>query len=260
MRFGKSGAPLLLSAIYVKSEFIGKGTNGFGFTDGRGIRDLSSAETLKVDVVKRGPLNVAIRYDGRIRVDERTAMAAALVVEMPNSKSWIRMTASVEDPERRVQTVFIDTPLAFGALPWTWDFGTGNHTYGAFRGAADTAVLTQETDGNGRSRWQVLTGPADALRPYERSVDGQWSTARGWGHLVDARGAVAFAVADFGQRPGTHVISLNGAGQARFSFSPAQPGARHELTVYQHFVSTPVPIGAATSPAAMLSPLAVAVR
>jgi hypothetical protein len=33
-----------------------------------------------------------------------------------------------------------------------------------------------------------------------------------------------------------------------------------KLTVYQHFVPTPVPIGAATSPASMLNPLKVATR
>jgi hypothetical protein len=33
-----------------------------------------------------------------------------------------------------------------------------------------------------------------------------------------------------------------------------------ELELYQHYVSTPVPIGAATSPASILSPLVVSVR
>jgi hypothetical protein len=30
--------------------------------------------------------------------------------------------------------------------------------------------------------------------------------------------------------------------------------------VYEHFVATPVPIGAATSPASMINPLAVSVK
>jgi len=53
---------------------------------------------------------------------------------------------------------------------------------------------------------------------------------------------------------------LSGSGQASFSFEPSRPAAEHRLIVYQHFVSTPVPIGAATSPTAMLSPLKVDVK
>ena len=34
---------------------------------------------------------------------------------------------------------------------------------------------------------------------------------------------------------------------------------QHRLTVYEHFVATPVAIGAATNPMAMLTPLVVSV-
>ena len=43
-----------------------------------------------------------------------------------------------------------------------------------------------------------------------------------------------------------------GQGQMTFRLEPEVPKTEHRLTVYQHFVSTPVPIGAATSPTAML--------
>ena len=80
-----------------------------------------------------------------------------------------------------------------------------------------------------------------------------------WGR-VDARGAVAFAVADFAREEGTYRIALSGSGQTSFSVEPVRRLAEHRLTVYQHFVSTPVPIGAATSPTAMLRPLRVEVK
>jgi hypothetical protein len=159
-----------------------------------------------------------------------------------------------------VRTIVYDTPLAFGPYPWTWDFSTQNGTYGAFRNANDTAVLTQTVPAKGSASWTVQTGAQGDLRPYESSTQNRSQSAAGWGHILDAQRAVAFAVDRFAADPGTYTVSLNGQGQATFSFAPAQPAAQHRLTVYQHYVSTPVPIGAATSPTAMLSPLIVTVR
>ena len=64
----------------------------------------------------------------------------------------------------------------------------------------------------------------------------------------------------FGTEAGTYTMSLNGQGQAVFRIAPAQRSAERRITVYEHFVSTPVPIGAATSPTAMINPLVVSVK
>src|SRR5206468_269199 len=80
------------------------------------------------------------------------------------------------------------------------------------------------------------------------------ATFSGWGHLQGAKEVVAYAVEGVRTRPGAYRITLDGAGQTTFQFAPV-PQSKHELTVYAHFVSTPVQIGAATSPAAILSPL-----
>jgi hypothetical protein len=77
----------------------------------------------------------------------------------------------------------------------------------------------------------------------------------GWGHVQGAKEVVAYAVEGVKTRPGTYRIAIDGSGQTTFQFTPSAPQTRHELTVYTHFVSTPVQIGAATSPAAILSPL-----
>jgi hypothetical protein len=106
----------------------------------------------------------------------------------------------------------------------------------------------------------VQTGAAGKLQPYERSAPSAPPLAYGWGHLVDARGAVAFAIDRFGRQAGVYSLAVNGQGHASFTFEPASPAAEHHLVVYQHFVSVPVPIGAATSPASMLTPLRVDVR
>jgi hypothetical protein len=196
-----------------------------------------------------------LRYAGRLPVDRS---AFTITMEMPNSKSWLKMSAAVNDPSRRIRSLTFDSPLAFGALPLTWDLGTENGTYGAFRNATDTAVLVQTVNQKGSAGWMVRTGTeGGALGDYESSPSGR---AAGWGHLLDARGAVAFGVADFAREQGGYRIAMSGGGQTSFSFEPSRPGTEHRLTVYQHFVSTPVPIGAATSPTAMLNPLKVEIR
>lgn len=259
IRFGRSGAPLVVAANYVKMNFIGSGRNGISVTDLAGTQhDLSSAQDLKLDIVKRGPLKVVLRYAGRLPLDQATAAPFVVTMEMPNSKSWLRMSAVVQDTAKRIRSVAFDSPLAFSALPLTYDFGTENGTYGALRNATDTAVLTQTVNQKGPAGWIVRTGAQGGqLNDYENSASGH---ARGWGHLLDARGAVAFGFAEFAREPGTYRIAFSGSGQASFSFEPSRPAAEHRLIVYQHFVSTPVPIGAATSPTAMLSPLKVDVK
>jgi hypothetical protein len=248
----------VLAANYVKMNFIGSGRNGISVTDTTGTQhDLSSAQDLKLDVVKRGPLKVVLRYAGRLPLDQGAA-PFVVTMEMPNSKSWLKMSAAVQDPGKRIRSLAFDSPLAFSALPLTYDFGTENGTYGAFRQPTDTAVLTQTVNQKGPAGWTVRNGTQGGqLNDYESSPNGR---AHGSGHLLDARGAVAFGFADFAREQGTYRIALTGSGQASFSFEPSRPAAEHRLTVYQHFVSTPVPIGAATSPTSMLSPLKVDVK
>jgi hypothetical protein len=260
VKFGRSGSPLILSASY-RGELIGQGQNGLAITDSSGARhDLSTAQSLKVDVVKGGPLAVVVRYSGILPVDGTYAVPFTLTCEMPNSKSWVRTTAVVEDPAARVKDIIFETPLAFGEKPWIWDFSTDNGTYGVFRNATDAAFLTQTVNAEGTNRWTVQTGTQAELRPYESSTASRTRVAGGWGHILDAKAAVAFAIDRFATEAGTYTISLNGQGQAMFRFAPAQGSSQRRLAVYEHFVATPVPIGAATSPTAMINPLVVSVK
>jgi hypothetical protein len=260
VRFNKSGSPLLLSANY-RVEFIGKGANGFFVVDAAQTRhQFGAGESPRVELLKRGPLNVLVRYSGRIALDASYQVPVTITFEMPNSKSWFKMTAAVDDPARRLKEVAFETPFAYGEFPWLWDFGTDTGTYGAFRNATDAVVLTQIVNPKGAGSWRVETGSKGELRPYEVSAGRATPIFSGWGHFLDARGAMAFAIDRFPDRIGTYTISFNGQGQAAFRFAPAQPATRHELTVYHHFVVTPVPIGAATSPASMVRPLAVEVK
>ena len=259
VKFGRNGAPLLLSANY-RGEFIGAGANGVWVTDAAGGRhDLSGAESMKVELIKRGPLLVVLQDSGRLALNADYAVPFTITCEMPNSKSWVRTTIVISDPARRVKDVSLETPLTFGDKPWMWDFGGENGTYGVFRNPADSARLTQTISAKGNA-WDVQTASQSELRPYETSVANRTKVVGGWGHLLDAARAMAFAVDRFASERGVYTISLNGQGQASFRLAPEQPNTEHRLTVYQHFVATPVPIGAATSPTAMLNPLSVAVK
>lgn len=259
VKFAKTGSPLMLSANY-RGEFIGKGGNGVAITDRSGARyGLATAQLLTMEIVKRGPLLVIVRYTGRMPIEAGYSVPFTITCEMPNSKSWVKTTAVVEDPSGRVNAIGFETPLAFGEKPWTWDFGTDSGTYGVFRNAADAVLLTQTISPKG-NEWVVQTGPQNELRPYETSAGTRTKVASGWGHILDARGAMAYGIDRFGSEAGSYTISLNGQGQATFSFAPAQPKTQHRFTVYEHFVTTPVAIGAATNPTAMLNPLVVRVN
>ncbi len=256
VKFGKRGWPLLASIAY-RGEIVGQGPNGLTLTDAAGARhEFGTARAVAVDVVKRGPLLVVIRYTGRVPLDGGVEVPVTITCEMPNSKSWIKLSASVDDPGRRVRGVFFETPFALGAHPWTWDFGTDSGTYGVFRTPADTALFTQVVTPGG-NQWRAETGTPADRRVYEQSVPGRATTAAGWGHLLDTKNAIAFAMDRFAAAPGTYTLSLTGEGQVAFGFTRAQPAANHQLTVYQHYVGTPVAIGAATSPASMVKPLVV---
>lgn len=249
VRFSKSGNPLMLSVKY-RNEDIGQGINGVFVTDETGHRhDLSEATSLKTEIVKRGPLVVELRYSGSLK-----NVPFAITVEMPNSKSWVKISASVNDPAGRLREIGIGTPLALGPMPHVWDFGTSRWTYGSLRRAEDSVTLTQSPEGE----WNVTTGPEGKQTLYEKSPAGRTEPVQ-WAHFQDGKEVVAFAIGRTAQQTGTWRMTFDGDGQATFRFAPSAPNPREEITVYEHFVAAPVQIGAATSPSAILSPLIVSV-
>lgn len=255
VRFSKAGAPLVLSVKY-RNEDIGSAGTGFTVTDASGRSlNVASAQPPKLEILKRGPLSVKIRYSGRLAVDTGYSVPFVTTVEMPNSKSWVKVSAQVDDPGKRLREISYQTPLSFGPLPWVWDFGTERWTYGALRNPSDSVVLTETVKAAGTVDWRIVSGPKGKEQAYETSRAASSAPMVRWGHIQDAKEVVAFGVDGNPNRPGKYQFILDGAGGASFRFTAAAPVARHQLTVYQHYVSTPVQIGAATSPAAMLSPL-----
>lgn len=260
VKLHRLGSPLFSSVAY-REELIGPGRNGITITERSGIRrDAREIVWEPVELVKSGPITVLARYRGQLMLSGGNPADISLDVEMPNSKSWVKLSATVSDPGSRVGDLSFETPLRLGNFPWTWDFATPNHTYGAFRDPTGSAIFTSATDGDGVASWLVRAGAAGSEQPYEQGEPGDMDPARTWAHFVGAEEAVAFAVEASPDTPGTVTVWLTGAGQATVSFRSAEPAVEHTLTVYEHFVAKPVPIGAATSPASVLSPLTVTVE
>ncbi len=260
LTFSKSGSPLLTSASY-RGEGIGKGQNGLTITDANGRRhDLSKAQGANLEVVKGGPLLVVLRYTATIAIDETTTIPVELVMEMPNSKTWLKTTATVTDRSRKLKDIAIERPYAWSGLPVLWDFGTDSGTYGVFRAATDSVTLTQTVGVSGPSGWKIESGPLNQRRALEVSAGARSKNANGWGHVQDAASAVAFGFARFGRDAGSYSIALSAGGQSTFRFAPAAPATQQQVVLYEHFVATPVAIGAATNPTAMLTPPAVTVE
>ena len=254
MRFNKSGSPLIASVKY-RDESVGSGANGLTVKDATGmVHDLTTAENVKAEIVKRGPLVVVLNYSGSIRLDKNVKAPFSLTVEMPNSKSWVKLHAAVDDPTQAIRDLAINVPLALGPFPWVWDFGTTRWTYGSMRTATDSVVMSDTVGATATGDWTVSSGPKGREVAAETSGPDAASFG-GWGHVQGAKEVVAYAIEGVKTRRGTYRIAIDGSGQTTFQVSAPAPQAKHELTVYAHFVSTPVQIGAATSPAAILSPL-----
>jgi YetA-like protein len=257
VRFSRTGVPLLLSVKY-RGESISRGANGFSITDTAGKpHDLIGSEPLKVEILKQGPVYVVLRYTSRMAIDTNYSVPFVITAEMPNSKSWIKVSATIEDPGKRLREIAYQTPLALGPFPWAWDFGTNHWTYGSFRNPTDSVILSQTVKATGINEWQVNLGPKGKEQPYEISGTTDRSQLARWGHIQDGNAVIAFAMDTGIRRAGTYRFILDGAGQTVFRFAPAVPTTQHQLTVYEHFVAPPVQIGAATSPDSMLTPLTV---
>ena len=103
--------------------------------------------------------------------------------------------------------------------------------------------------------WQVNTGPKGKEQAYEGGGIGRRSQVVRWGHIQEGKETIAFAVDGNADLPGRYQFSLDAEGGTSIRFFASTPGTQHELSVYEHFVSPPVQIGAVTSPTSMLSPL-----
>ena len=118
VRFSKTAAPLLTSVSY-RGEVVGSGRNGFAVEDTDGtVYELGGDTGVTFEVVRGGPIYVELRYSGRVSLADGAEVPFVVAVEMPNSKSWVKVTASVDDPDRRLRELSFHSPLTLGPRPW----------------------------------------------------------------------------------------------------------------------------------------------
>lgn len=255
VRFGKTGMPLIVS-VKSQEELVGPGRQGFFVSDRAGKEyELKNADASGVTIVKPGPLYVTLRYTGEIAIDGNYRAPFVLTAEMPAGKAWIKASATVDDPQKRLREIAFDSSAALGKLPLLWDFGVGSWSYGAMRGAGDSVSLVQ-TAGNATPRWEVRAGKQEQQETIEVSAGDRPGIAEGWGHLQGPDESIAFGFDAFGRKPGQSTIALESSGRMTFRFAPAEPTNRHHLTVFFHYLPNPLQISGATSPPSMLQPLA----
>ncbi|MGC4083053.1 MAG: hypothetical protein QM736_13320 [Vicinamibacterales bacterium] len=107
-----------------------------------------------------------------------------------------------------------------------WDFGTDSGTYGVFEICCRRRDVDPDVDRRRRDRLEIESGPANQRRVLEMSSGSRNKNASGWGHMQDAKAAVAFGMPRFGRDTGTYTIALAGSGQATFRFAPTTPSTR----------------------------------
>ena len=181
-------------------------------------------------------------FDARVPFPQG-ALARAAQVRLLRDDEEIpaQFAAGSRWPDGSVQWLSVDVNASIGpeeTQPYRVEYGPG---VSAGDGPGRGLTLIDDTDAGavqvGRVRFSKTAAPLLTSVSYRGEVVGS--------------GRNGFAVEDTDGM----VYALGGAGQASFHVAPAAPVTRHVLTVYQHFVGTPVQIGAATSPPSMLYPL-----
>jgi hypothetical protein len=225
--------------------------------------------TMKATVTRQGPIAVGLRFEGTESLPGGKPVRSVVDLTFPNSKSWVEARWSVDDPEGLVALMGIDLRLLVEGAPTLVDLGAGNTVYGQVRG--DEAMVLQAGRSPGEpdpgAAWEVLkvtpkaaTG-SDAL--FASATSRTAAPAEGWAHVIDRSRCTAFSVAEFGKaRHDALTIGADGRSKAERRYcrvgGEAKPApGRKSLRFWLHFFTTPVQVGAATSPQAMLAPLEV---
>jgi hypothetical protein len=213
-------------------------------------------------VTRQGLFAVGLRYEGSTAVPGGAPVAAKVDLTFPSSKSWVEATWRVDDPQGVVAGLSVEIRLKLEGGPALVDVGTAATIYGVLRGRERMTL----TAGSGPGLppldrpWVVEKGPPDTMTVFAEAPALDSPPAEGWAHVMDASRCTALALADFGR--GTRdSITIDSTGRFQINrdftgrLSPVLRGPK-ALRFWFHFVPMPVQVGAATSPQAMLAPLA----
>jgi hypothetical protein len=234
-----------------------------GFRIGRldGSRTvLGAGRTMTTLISRQGPMAVALRSTGT--TDD---VASTIEITVPHSKSWIQVEWTCADPSGSVAALGFELDLLLEAVPTVVDLGAGSTVYGQVK-PGERMELVAGTSGESPTKpapaWSVLKGDGKSLGVLAAAAPGGPGRAEGWAHVMDARRCTAVAVAGFGVGAARDRLAISGEGRLTIERDFAAEGAKpmkgpKSLAFWLHFVPTPVQVGAATSPQAILAPLRV---
>ncbi len=257
--------PFLRSVRNGKIEFVA-GSRGFGLSDGNGNFGFLARrvdESFSGAITRQGPMAVGLRFESDTILARRSVHS---VVDMtfPNSKSWIEVVWTIDDPRDQVTRLTIGTGLKLDGSPILVDLGANNTVYSQLRQwerirlRAGSAPRSPVPD----APWEISKGAGRSLdASFARAASKNSPPAEGWAHIMDNSRCTAVAVADFGRstRDEIECSSPGGLTLTRY-FADVDGGSGisiKSIRFWLHFVTMPVQVGAVTSPQAMLAPLSV---
>ena len=203
---------------------------------------------IKAIVTKRGPLVAAIRFESMEGLRGDRSVKSVVEMEFPRSKSWVEVRWTVDDPNRWVTAMMADLNLLMEGGPTVVDFGANNTVYLGLRQGQRAALSASMPVALDLPRWFVHLGS-------DIYASGKQARAEGWAHIMDPQRSTAVAVDGFGRESNDRIeVAADGRLVIRRDIIR---GNERYMRFWIHFVSSPVQIGAATSPQAILNPLRV---
>jgi hypothetical protein len=265
---------LLRSVPAKESDYLRPGSEGLVLRNKNNVSFRAGGTGLKgaattARVVKNGPLLAALHFEGNKALSDDKSVRFEVDMEFPRSRSWVRVTWTVDDPQGYVAALGADLNLNVQGKRTLVDFGAGTLVYAQLTAGQAAALRSHYPSATQRAArsWQALLGPAGSLTPFVVSPREEKSpAAEGWAHVMDSQRCTAVAVDGFADAiPGAEILChADGRLQVWKEFvlpgGKDLPQPRKTLTFWLHFVGSPVHVGAATSPQSMMRPLEVELR
>ena len=250
-------------------EYLEPGTCGFFLrrnesSGDRLVRLGDDGRATRATITRQGPLAVGLRYEATTDALGAGPVSTNVDLTFPSSKSWVEAIWRVDDPLGLVAGLQVDLRLELEGGLALVDLGTAATIYGVLRGRERMTLTAGTAPGFPAPArpWVVEKGLAGTMTTFAEAPTRDAPPAEGWAHVMDASRCTALAIAGFGGQAADR-IEIESDGRVRLArdFAGGQsapPGGPKVLRFWFHFVPMPVQIGAATSPQAMLAPLAVA--
>jgi hypothetical protein len=253
--FAKRPSGFLESVGGPRLEYLRPGSASLTITEKELKPDqtLPEAIELRTCLTREGPLAIGLHSEWAAPSGQRSAVDYTI----PQSKSWVQVAWTVEDPNQRVSSLGVDLQLQLEGSPTLVDFGAGSTIYGQIKNQQRMEMIAGRGE-NLSGGWVVRQGEGEKLSVLAASTPERPRLAEGWAHVMDARRCTAVAIADFGKRNCLDRISIEANGHLKLvrDFPDSAKGQK-SLAFWLHFVPMPVQVGAATSPQSILDPLRV---